>query len=60
MKPEAFIPHWPFTKANPKHCNATVYDRWRIDVVGHQCTNKKSVEIKGVGFCKVHAKRYQS
>lgn len=44
---------------NQDHCNATVYDRFRIDVIGHQCTNKKVVDIEGVGFCKLHAKRYR-
>ena len=59
MKPELFRPHVMNGPRNPECCNATVYDRWRIDVVGSQCSRKASVHIDGVGFCKQHAKRYQ-
>lgn len=37
-----------------KHCCARVYDRWRIDVSGHQCTKPAKVETGGKWYCKVH------
>jgi hypothetical protein len=58
-QPAVHQPHWACQKTDPTCCNATVYARWRLDVIGHQCTRKKVVEIEGVGFCKMHAKRYQ-
>ena len=58
MTPTQYKPHWNTQGAIPGNCNETVYDRWRIDVVGSQCSRKASVQVDGVGFCKTHAKRY--
>lgn len=59
MKPMAYKPYWPNHKTDPLRCNETVYDRWRIDVIGHQCSRPQAIMVDGIGFCRVHAKRYQ-
>lgn len=37
-----------------ERCSARVYDKWRIDVSGHQCTRAAKVEVEGKWYCGTH------
>lgn len=61
MTPKLYEP-WLSQRRDPSKCNAKVYDKYRMDVVGHQCTRLAVIflgDCAHIGYCKTHAKRYQ-
>jgi len=48
------------TPYDPARCAHTVYEKWCIDVRGHQCIRKKRRDIDGYGFCLQHARMIDS